>query len=385
MRLEIFSAGLHTDSEGRPKKWTDTDLENIAKMYNEQAGAHEAPICVGHPKDNSPAYGWLEKVEKVGDKLYGVFKEMTPQFQEWLNKRHYKKRSLSLYQNGLIRHVGFLGATPPAIKGMSDDGLPVASFADEKQSFACYEFSDFRWTSLRSILRGLRDHLVESLGQEKADAIIPNWQLDELQVTPDPQEVSPAFADPDNGNKPSPKEDDMGKVEELEAQLAEEKKKSAQFTEAGAQKESEIQTLKAQLAAEQAKNRRAEFTEFVNSINTATEVRIPPVMIAGAVDFMEILSKTGEFEFAEAEGKTAKKNSLEAFKGWLKNMPVIVELSEKATKTNAAEPSPSAHKPTDPHVAVDPERQELHEKALAYQEKHPNTSYEVAVNAVMNS
>jgi len=383
MKLQIFEAGLHTDSEGRKKLWTDADLKNIEQKYNEQAGRHEAPACVGHPTDNAPAYGWLEKVEKVGDKLFGYFKDMTPQFKEWLEKRHYKKRSLSLYPDGLIRHVGFLGAVPPALKGMSDDGLPQASFAESKD-FVTYEFSDWRTTAIGRVLGRLRDYLIEKESLEKADQIISSYDVEAIiKPPPEPQEASPAFEE--LGTKQSTKEDDMDKVKELEAQLEEEKKKSAQFSDAAATKDTELTQLKAQLAAEQAKNRRAEFAEFVNSLNTASEVHVPPAMVSGALDFMEILSGIGEFEFAEAEGKTAKKNALDAFKGWLKNMPVCVELSEKATKAGAAEPSPSSKKANDPRVTVDPERQELHEKALAYQEKHPNTSYEVAVNAVMNS
>ncbi len=81
---------------------------------------HEAPVVVGHPKSNGPAYGWVEKLKRVGGVLMAKLKQVEPAFAEIVEAGRYKKRSASFYADGSLRHVGFLGAQPPAVKGLKD-------------------------------------------------------------------------------------------------------------------------------------------------------------------------------------------------------------------------------------------------------------------------
>ncbi len=115
--VEIFKTGKHTDSQGNTKDWTESDLDKIA-AYN--AEEHEAPVVVGHPKDNAPAYGWVDGLKREGNKLLAKFKDMAPEFVEMLRQKRFKKRSIALYPDLRLRHVGFLGATAPAVKGLKD-------------------------------------------------------------------------------------------------------------------------------------------------------------------------------------------------------------------------------------------------------------------------
>jgi len=117
--FEVFRTGEHTDGSGRKKTWTEQDLDKIVTKYNEQS-EHEAPIVIGHPTDNAPAYGWVESLKRVGDTLFAKPKQLVKEFVECVKKGLYKKRSISLYEDGTLRHIGFLGAVPPAIKGLKD-------------------------------------------------------------------------------------------------------------------------------------------------------------------------------------------------------------------------------------------------------------------------
>ncbi len=114
----IFKTGKHTDSSGNTKEWTEADLDKIVESYDPTK--HEAPIVIGHPKTNAPAFGWIEKLKRVGDTLYALPKQLANEFVEMVNKGLFKKRSISLYPDGTLRHVGFLGAQPPAVKGLPD-------------------------------------------------------------------------------------------------------------------------------------------------------------------------------------------------------------------------------------------------------------------------
>ncbi len=139
LEVEVFRAGEHTDMSGNTKVWTEEDLDKIVEMYNNQSSEnrHEAPVVIGHPVTDSPAYGWVEKLERRGSVLYATLKDLTKEFVEWVKKGLYKKRSIALYDNLLLKHIGFLGAVPPAVKGLAD---PV--FQSEKKVTYEYEFAE---------------------------------------------------------------------------------------------------------------------------------------------------------------------------------------------------------------------------------------------------
>lgn len=116
--VEIFRAGEQTDSSGNTKTWTGKDLEKIVNQYNDKK--HEAPVVIGHPKENAPAFGWVEELKTDGKVLFARFKQLVPEFIEAVKQGLYKKRSISLYPDLTLRHIGFLGAIPPAVKGLAD-------------------------------------------------------------------------------------------------------------------------------------------------------------------------------------------------------------------------------------------------------------------------
>jgi hypothetical protein len=129
MWMEIFQTGTHTSANGVTKTYTQDDLRSIADLYNGQTD-HEAPLVIGHPEQNGPAYGWAKSLAPIGDRLYAFVDQVSDAVKEANRKGQYKKISVSLYDNGLLRHIGLLGATPPAVKGME----PV-KFNDGDQDF----------------------------------------------------------------------------------------------------------------------------------------------------------------------------------------------------------------------------------------------------------
>lgn len=116
--MELFRIGTHADSSGKTQTWTEQDLDTIVAKYD--PSSHEAPVVIGHPKDNAPAYAWVEGLKREGGVLLGKFKQVLPEFAEGVKSGLWKKRSIALYPDMSLRHVGFLGAQPPAIKGLKD-------------------------------------------------------------------------------------------------------------------------------------------------------------------------------------------------------------------------------------------------------------------------
>ncbi|MHB8579996.1 MAG: hypothetical protein ACYDA4_09050 [Ignavibacteriaceae bacterium] len=134
MEFEILKTGKFMSSNGKEKEFSQTDLENIASSYD--PAVSEAPLVIGHPKTNDPAYGWIENLKVTGDRLIAKAKQVVPEFLEAVKNGLFKKRSVSLTQDGKLRHVGFLGAELPAVKGLADLAF------SETETDTTYEFSD---------------------------------------------------------------------------------------------------------------------------------------------------------------------------------------------------------------------------------------------------
>ena len=121
MKFEIFKTGSHTSDKGIQKEYSLDDLNFIAQSYN--PSEDEAPIVIGHPLDNSPAYGWVSSLEVTEDgKLVADApdEKLHPEFLSAVQEGRYKKRSISLTPDGKLRHIGFLGGAAPAVKGLAD-------------------------------------------------------------------------------------------------------------------------------------------------------------------------------------------------------------------------------------------------------------------------
>lgn len=116
---EVFRAGQQTDSSGETQQWTIEDLDKIAHQYNSQE-MHDAPVVVGHPRDDSPAYGWIKELKREGEMLLAYMDEVDSGLSKLINEGRYKKVSIALYPDWTLRHIGFLGAIPPAVKGLKD-------------------------------------------------------------------------------------------------------------------------------------------------------------------------------------------------------------------------------------------------------------------------
>lgn len=121
MWIEIFKAGTHTDSLGREYSYSAADLDEMAGKYNAKVSSsdsYEAPVVKGHPGTNEPAYGWVERLGRRGNILLAKLKGLSPEFVDEVGKGLFKKVSVAIYPDGLLRHVGFLGAAAPAVKGL---------------------------------------------------------------------------------------------------------------------------------------------------------------------------------------------------------------------------------------------------------------------------
>lgn len=127
-QIEIFRAGRQVDDAGNTHDFSAADVLSMANGYN--PALREAPLTVGHPASNLPAYGWVKGLSAVSDVLVMSPHQVDPQFAEMVSAGRFKKRSASFYPPSspnnptpgrwYLRHVAFLGAQPPAVAGLKD-------------------------------------------------------------------------------------------------------------------------------------------------------------------------------------------------------------------------------------------------------------------------
>lgn len=223
MSYEIFRAGTRTDANGNTVTITEADLAAAAQAYDPKV--HEAPIVVGHPKADAPAYGWVKSLGVQNGVLTADFAQVDEGFADLVKAGRYKKVSASFYpptspnnpKPGVwtLRHVGFLGAQPPAVKGLS-----AISFAEGE---VYVEFAEDAHLQTASLLSRFRDWFIGRFGLEEADKVLPDWQIEaikELAAVPQthaPAEFTESPPPPENHEN---KETPMSLEQELAAEKA---------------------------------------------------------------------------------------------------------------------------------------------------------------------
>jgi len=145
--ITIMRTGTFTSVEGTQVSFGASDLAAIAASYD--AASDPAPLVVGHPQLDAPAYGWAAGLKVEGDRLVADADKIEPAFAEAVNAGRYPKISSSFYPPDhpanpkpgawYLKHIGFLGGAAPAVKGLgtvhfseASDSAPLATFENEE-------------------------------------------------------------------------------------------------------------------------------------------------------------------------------------------------------------------------------------------------------------
>jgi hypothetical protein len=123
--MAIFRSGDY----GRQGKYSDQDLDRLVADYD--PARHEAPLVIGNPAENAPAYGWVESLKRTGSTLVARLHQVAPAFADLVTAGHFKKRLVSLSRTPdgklQLRYVGFVGGQPPEIKGLTGVAFSAGS------------------------------------------------------------------------------------------------------------------------------------------------------------------------------------------------------------------------------------------------------------------
>lgn len=317
--VEIFRAGKHTDDAGNVHVFEPADIDDIAASYN--PSLRQAPLVVGHPASNLPAYGWVASASAADGELGRVLKmdtrDVEPQFAEMVRLQRFPKRSASFYPPAhpsnptpgkwYLRHVGFLGAQPPAVAGLKDiqfseqDGAGAVCFSEESTA---------------------GNHPSQEITMDEAT----KKRLDEADAA-----IAAAL---------QAKADAEAKSKRAEEQLA-------------------------QFAEQQREQRHAAHVEFCESAIKAAKLK--PTKKAATVAVLDLLGDAQAVEFAEGD-TTTKVSAVDIVKGLISDAASAVQFGEFAAGGEGK-------------AAKDMSDAELDKAARDYAGKH-NVSYSEALDKV---
>lgn len=355
---------------GDSLSFSEADLLASAKAYD--PAKHEAPLVVGHPKHDAPAYGWVSALmfNDADQSLEIEADQIDPSFAEMHTSGRFKKRSAAFYHPDsknnpvpgvyYLKHVGFLGAQPPAIKG-----LKSAEFSENEDGIITVEFGESeRWafSGITQMFRNLREWMIEKHGRDEANKLLPEYAIEDVDRATNSEsketQSEPSFSEPTE-----PTQEDTGMTEEEKAALA--------------KREADLKAREEAVAFSEQQQTQQANKDFV--AKQVEEGKLLPVDEAGAIAFMAAIGKADTVEFGEGDDKKTT-DPVAWFKEFVSSQPARVEFGEhSAPGDDSGNGVVSFAAPNG--YQVDAAQMEKHNQILTYCEKH-GVDYTTAAQAV---
>lgn len=374
--LEIFKAGTHVSEDGRTLTLSAAEVQEIADSYDRDLS--EAPIVIGHPVTDHPAYGWANTLRVQDGRLFAEPHQVEPQFAELVNAGRYKKISASIYLpdspgnpkpgKHYLKHIGFLGAAVPAVKGMRS-----ASFSENDGAVSFSMPLAGLGSTLSDLMQRFRDWLIDKEGLPAADQVIPQWQIRAItehtadRADPHAQGIA-SYAAASNTTHTT------------ETSMPDPKNQPADF----AAREQAITDQGAALALREKtindrelKARREDAVAFAESL--VADGKLLPRQKASTVELLLALPVGTALNFAEGDQQVSKQAG-DVLRTLLTDMPKQVDFAEKSKSEGGDVAAASFSAP--PGISVDAAGLKLHNMAIAYQQSHPGVDYLTAAKAV---
>lgn len=307
---------------GTPVHLSPAELAASATGYD--PAVHEAPLVIGHPQHDTPAYGWVQSLAFSEDDpefpgLYAQLAKVNPDAADMvasgamgkISARFYTPTAKANPRPGIyyLRDVGLLGAQPPAIKGLKPPQL--VSFAESDDELVMF-----------------------AEGEPDSPAADP---------------TTPAGTPP---TTPTTTEDIV--TPEEKAAL-----------------EAENTRLRAELAARQAADVHAANVAFAESLADRFPQPALRTMLAATLDHLDM--QPALVEFGEGDEKAPLSQRL---KDALKAAPQVVAFGEQATHATAADAASGAQADEDDVAfaeSADPARLAQHKAIKAHAAAHKLT------------
>jgi hypothetical protein len=324
--VQIFAAGTHTDSKGQTKEWTTSDLDEMVANHNAQ---DLAPMVIGHPKHDSPAWGWIGALKREGEALFAKFDKVHSKFIEWGEAGHIHNRSVKILKTPKgfrVGHIGFLGAMAPAVEGM--EALEFAADAEGDT----YEFGwadGYRLGLVARMMRRMREIALLKWGQEDADNLVPLYEVEDLERAAAEEKSDPEKRLNHFNTPPNPETT----VSTFTQQQLDDAVAKARQEEQAKHNATVLKLRAAEFSGHMAENR-----AFITGISQDEKgnVRLTPAQAEGwaeCLTFAQLAEGNAlEFSFTAGDQSEKKLSVYEFLKGKLADLPVQLKLGQEQVR-----------------------------------------------------
>ncbi|QPG06553.1 hypothetical protein IT774_05110 [Salinimonas marina] len=315
----------------------------------------------------------MKSLDVVNGHVDAVPHQVNADFAEMVKDGAFKKVSASWYMPDhpgnpkpgamYLRHVGFLGAQPPAIKGLR--GAEFAEDEDHDSLIVNFEESladAITLDGIGGVFKRLREFLIDKFSREEADAVVPDYVIQDLQDAAKHKAVNAEPFLPHNYN-----ENQTGEpmtLEELQAQVAQLQADNATLTATNAQ----LTTDNANFA-EQKKAIRTQAIE-AGLDKLIADGKLASGNKAQALAFCEAMEAGAQmFEFGEGDEKTQATGA-----------DALITFLGTQSAVDFKEQSAGERIPAKPFTA-----QELAAKALEFQEAEKAQGRVIHISQAVNA
>ena len=150
--VEIFAVGKWNEDSYSPE-----DLQKIVNAYESTKGKYQPFLKLSHDDaqrlakksgfsvDEMPALGWMENLRLAGDKLIADFKNVPKKIAELMKVGAFRTRSAEIWKDiefeagvvfpYMLKAVGLLGADAPAVAGLNTLDDFIALYAEKAKVY----------------------------------------------------------------------------------------------------------------------------------------------------------------------------------------------------------------------------------------------------------
>lgn len=128
-RVHALAPGTWS-ADPEPITLTAEDIAAIAAAYDVRR--YQAPVVIGHPETDDPAWGWVAGASADAAGLW-LDVELLPEMADLIRQQRYRAVSVALWTPQApgnptpgvwaLKHLGYLGAAAPAVKGLAPTRL----------------------------------------------------------------------------------------------------------------------------------------------------------------------------------------------------------------------------------------------------------------------
>ena len=367
--FEVFRAGTQTDSKGVEHTFSDADLNSVVANFKPKS----APLVIGHPKMDDPAWGWASELKAEGGSLFAKAEDVCAEFAQAVQSKRYPNRSVKLEKvaNGYqLAHIGYLGGKPPAVDGLAWQFNQADDADTLTLEFAAGDIDNISLRTSNTLTRlmgNLRSFLTDRFGSEAADKVVPDYESEWLKE-------ETIIAEHERAKDNAGEDAEFSKGDAINNSNA-----TPPTHEDHAMDEKERKALQDQIDAANAKNAQLEFAQRVAAANTFINTEInggkAPRLTntEGVAEFMAKLDDGDTtFEFAAADGKSQELKPAAWFEGFLKGLPEQTGLTHEFNKDDK-----------DGEV-TDDNAETLAAKALEFQQSQSSKGIEISITAALD-